>query len=188
MAGDPKLEFDPFEMVEVLAALASVALGNIMLRAFPGDGSPARDVKDLEVPPLTRKYKEYKSGTKAYESDLTAKTARALRRRSGKPGRGPLVELGGETRRLGPRKPVANQRLTDHTAKALGVIELNSERAVLGFRDRRARKVAGYLQERNKFFGLTTAEVAELREIAEQRADKLTRKIRVRNGVISIEL
>jgi hypothetical protein len=188
MPEDVKLEFDPMDMRQLLAAMASVAIGNIALRAFPADGTKSRDVDNQEVPSLSHKYREYKSGTKTYKDDLTARTARALRRRSGKPGPGPLVTLGGETRRLGRRLPVANQRLSDYTAKALGVISLDDNRAVLGFRDRRSRMVAGHLQKRNKFFGLTISETAELREIAQLRADKLTRKIRVRNGVISIEL
>jgi hypothetical protein len=188
MPEEPRLEFDRFDMKSVLANLAASAISSILVRGFPAGDQPARNVDDEPVKPLSKRYREYKSGTVTYRSDLSRRTATKLRARSGKPGRGPLVNFEGERRRLGPRKPVANQRLTDHTAKALGVLELSDKRAVLGFRDRRSRNVAAHLQRRNNFFGLTTVESQQLRKIAEKRADKLSRTVKVRGGVIRLEL
>jgi hypothetical protein len=163
----------------LLRRMAAKAQESILRRAFPAEGR-ARDVEGRPVKPLSEGYRWYKSGTRPYKSPETKARATLQRARSGKPGRGPLVNLVGIRTRLAPRKPSANQRLTDHTAKGLGVIrEVPGQSITLGFRDSRSQEVAGHLEERNNFWGLDEKSRAEVVDLARKALGDFVETIQV---------
>lgn len=176
---DPTITWEPINVRQLLLGLAALARTMILQRAFPGDGSPTRDRRGQAVRPLQQDYAWYKSGTRPYRSQLTRALALSRRAASGKPGPGPLVNVLGIRTRLGPRFPVANQRLTDGTARGLGVIRETENQVVLGFRDARSQRVAGHLERRNRFWGLAPDESARLNVIVEQRVRELARSVRI---------
>ena len=173
---------------KILRRAALAMQGMVLRRAFP-DSGPGRDVNDRVFPPLERDYGHYKSATRPYVSAETRAAAMKKRALSGKPGIGPLVDVLGIRTRLGPRHNASNQRLTDLTAKAIGIVRESPGSVVLGFRDERSQRVAGHLQRRNNFFGLTSPERrAIVAQIEREMRALVDRSFTIAGGKFSINL
>ena len=181
-----KVEFGRPDIERLLRRMALLAQALILRRAFPDDGSPARSVTGSAVRPLARDYGWYKSGTRPYLNDSTKAAADRTRARSGKPGPGPLVNLLGIRTRLAPRPNVSNQRLSDSTAKGLGVVrEVPGKSITLGFRDARSQRVAVHLEERNRFWGLDEQERDRVLMLAAEAARDLAQSFKI-SGKVTI--
>jgi len=157
-----RLIFKPPRPGRAVSAMAAVLIRRISERAFP-QGTPGRDVNDQPFKPLTANYRKRKS-------------------------EGMRVKLGGGSRRLGPRSTQPDQRLTDQTAKALGILEKTRSSITIGFRTARAKAVASYLQERNNYWPTTGKEEAEALDAARRIWRRSARSARIADGVIDVNV
>src|SRR5262245_19692000 len=170
MPDEPKLTIEEQDE-RSLYRMAAYLIRSLYERAFQF-GSPALNSEGQPVKQLADTYRWYKSATRPYVSKQTKERARKRRAQSGKPGWGPLVNVLGIRTRLAPRSNQPDQRLTDQTAKALGVVGISKNSIQIGFRGAEAQKVAAHLEKRNKFFKPT----AEEREVLVRMAQEALRE------------
>lgn len=156
MAEPPKLTAIPIKLRPVLAKIAAYLKTSIVQRAFPDSGSAGKSVKGEAFRPLSPKYARYKSGAMRNASDAARKRSWAMR--VPPKGWGPRVKELGTSRRLDPRSPQPDQRLTNLTAKGFGVVRQDDYSVTLGMRDSRSQTVGWELEKRNKWFGATPDE------------------------------
>jgi hypothetical protein len=187
--GKVKIELTrDFRISAMLDRMAAYAVQAIKRRAFTqGEAAISRDGRN--VTRLSDTYRQYKSGTYPYKSSKTKKAAKARRARGVRPGPGPTTETeGGKKKRLGKRPGVADQVLSGGTQKALQVVAESSDSRTLGFSTERARKVAGHLEDRNRFWGLSQREEARVVAIAEEAGQAMSESISVKAGKLSIDI
>jgi len=179
MAVDFGLKIPPGGMIpaaaesQLLALVSAFAIKRISDRAFPDDGSRGRGVSGSGFKLLSQGYRWYKSGSRPYKSPASKKVAWSMRQRSGKPGWGPLVDELGNKRRLAARTPMADMRMTNLTAKALGEVSRGPGFTIIGFRDTRSRRLFPHLQRRNRFWGLSAPEEQAIGHLADAAIPKL---------------
>ena len=167
MPSNPKparIFYKPPQTKAILATVALSLVRSITLRAFPDDGYASISVDHVRAKPLSEDYR-------------WRKTLGLV-----------VTKVGSAKRKVGARKGVADSRLTSLTAKALGIVSMSNTKAIVGFGDARAKKVATYLQQRNNFFPQTTTE----EQLALDRADVLLQqsvaKAAISPGVINMRL
>lgn len=160
----PKIEIRDIPWRRALARASVSLIDSILARAFPEDGTAAKDAQGQAVPALSPAYEEAK-----------------------KKG-GMQVQIGASTRRVGPRPGVPDQRLTSLTARGLGVVQEGVRRFVIGFRDARSRKVAEYLQDRNNFWPETNDERRKALDEAGKVLQGSGLQVRIRDGVMRVKI
>jgi len=143
--------------------VAALALQLIHKRAFPSTGA-SKDRFGKSVKPLSRKYKEAKTGNVRYKDARTKRAALKRRRENGHPGKGILAE----GMRLGARSGEANQQLTGMLKEDFQVVRVAKSRVQLGWVTRRSQRVAAAVDKRNDFLGLTKQEEGALRDLVEK--------------------
>lgn len=168
-----------------LDRMAALAIRLMKKRAF-SSGQTAKDRTGAKVKDLSEVYGWYKSGTRPYRSDKTRAAATQARRRSGKPGKGPLIRTEGGKKRLGVRSKEADQVLSGGTQKALQVIETSPDSRLLGFSTERARTIAGNLQERNDFMGFPPQEVDGIVDAGAKIAEDIAKSVEIVGGDITL--
>jgi hypothetical protein len=158
-------------------------------RSFPPSGGVGRSVAGSPFKALSQRYAWYKSGTYPYKSPWTKAAARARRSNPGPFGWGPVASNPADYRvRLGPRSSTPDQRLSDGTAMAVGVVRRDAHSATVGLRTEPARERAAHLQRRNAFWGISEAEKRELQAIARKAGLDAVRKLKFKSGTTRISL
>jgi hypothetical protein len=136
------------DMDAIRAHMAILAQRLILKRAFPTGGTAGRSVTGATFPALNPGYA-------------------AIKAKGG-------LRVGGQ--RIGPRYPVADQRLSSLTAKSLGVVRTSSDSVTLGFLGGRQQGIAEKLQVRNRFWPLSNDERRKVAELGKREAVQMARK------------